>query len=1063
MTTGSTRRPGDRGDERAGGDDAGTCVVAIGAAFEDLPAVGELLRALPADGGLSFVIVPDAFRPAGAPGDPAAWLARLGVPAEMVRDGAQPRAGGVYLAAPGDHPDLRDGTFSTGRRRRHRHETPFSGFCTTLAREQGACAACVSMSGALGDAGLAATTAGGIALVQMSDGPDGGPGQLVHRGELVLPLPEIVATLVRHGRQSRARRDAQAPVPAAREDLDTIAGLLADRLGPRVRAYRRGLLEQRIRRRMRLLGIDRMADYADLLREDPSHVDLLMHDLLIGVTGFLRDPEAWRQLRREVIEPMVHGRRDGEPIRIWVAACATGEEAYSMAMLVLDVLAEKPCPVWIFATDLDADAIETARRGEYAASALAPVDPAWRLRYFDELPGGHWFRARRELRECVTFARHDLLVDPPLAHMDLVSCRNVLMFFERAVQRSLFDAFHIALRPQGVLVLGSAEAVSVRDGRFACLSPKWRLYTKVTVEAAGRSVLAPPRHGVLRPQPDETTARLGEVVQRVLADRFGQGAILVDDRDQVLFVSGPVDGILAFPEGVPTRDLWQLLRPDLAGPLADLLPRARGAAEPVRLEGVPGHFATGEAVGGVAVLPVTVPGQAGMPLLVVFERSPGLPASGVHGGGTARTTSPSRRLRDENRRLQARIAELEVAAEAYRSRGEELESAREEAHAVNEDLTARTVALQARLRDLATENAELRDVVESAGFEALCLDRDLCVRWYTPALREVFPLRSTDAGRPIADIATGPLASGLEAESRDAMAGNVAIQRELATTEGLTYIRRTQPYHAAEETVAGVIVTFVDITVSRRVAEAALRAKQSFADALEARVAERTRQLRVLTAALVETEERERRLLAHELHDGLIQLLSLVSIRLSSLRDDSGGAARDGLDGIATLVDEANRDLRGIAAQLSPTILDELGLVPALHWLCDEMRARYGLSVTLADDGRDKPLARAVAATVFRAVRELLVNVAKHAGVRGAEVALRTQGDRLVVTVRDGGQGFDAFATARPSATGGLGLASVRERIGLMGGTFRVDSRPGEGTRAELTAPLATPAEAAGA
>ncbi|MBI1395942.1 MAG: PAS domain-containing protein [Betaproteobacteria bacterium] len=1053
-------------------DAAGPCIVAVSAAPTQTGELNALFREIPADSGLAFVIVP------GPDESPRAYDSLAGpglTPPVPARSGTRIEAGQTYLLPPGGSFTLRGGLVRPARRARPSGpDASFSEFCAALAADQGERAVCVTLrpDHELTQGARAAIAAGGIVLV-----PRPSPGRGRDRGwsigEVAVPLAEIPRVLVRYARHPyvlRARAQAEE-TPRERDDLDRVLVLIRDRVGLGLEGYRRALLGRRIARRMSLLGLAGASAYRERLERDAAEVDALVRDMLIGVTGFFRDPEAWRKLGADVIEPLVARRGDGDPIRIWVAACATGEEVYTVVMLLLDALdrAGKSCPLRVFATDYDADALEVARAGEYPAESVARIDPGLRQRYLHALPDGAWFRVDPRLREAVTFGTHLVGRDFPYARMDLVTCRNVLIYYGADAQRSMVSDLRYALRPGGTLMLGASESLPRDDRSFRALSRKWRLYRLdgdpdgirgERALGAGRERLRN-RRPVWTPSP----GAVGDVVRRVLSERFAPAAVLVNAQNEVLYYSGATEPFFVQPQGTPTRNLFRMLVDALHAPVAEGLRRARDEGDAVRIATQPDDTADAEV--GISVQPVAVPGEVGPAFLVVFESRPQEPGA----AGDARTTvvpgrgsagpgdmlSTIERLRTANAEIVASHDEIDAVNQELQSLNEELESVREELVSVNGELVRANGRLREELARSGARNDVLQRVIETAGVAAVELDADLNIRsWSCKAgASAVLPVRDADIGRPVQDLLGGPGAAGLVEGARAVLADHVARHRDVVSDDGRCFLRRIAPCDG--ESGTGVMVTFADITPSRRAADAALEAKQSQADLLEARVMDRTRQLRVLAAALAQTEERERRELALNLHDDLVQLLSLAAIRLSGLRDDATGTLREGIEQVAEVIGQANRSARSLASQLSPTVLYEVGLTAAVHWLADEMRRQYGLHVEVHDDGAEPLLSHVAAATVFRAVRELLINVSKHAGVQGADVDVTTRDGLLSISVRDGGRGFDPDGARGEHS---LGLASVRERIALVDGTFRVESSNGNGTHARIVVPARARQEA---
>jgi two-component system, chemotaxis family, CheB/CheR fusion protein len=379
---------------------------------------------------------------------------------------------------------------------------------------------------------------------------------------------------------------------------------------------------------------------------------------------------------------------------------------------------------------------------------------------------------------------------------------------------------------------------------------------------------------------------------------------------------------------------------------------------------------------------------------------------------------------------------------------EELESSKEELQSVNEELNTVNTQLQAKVGELEVANADLRNLLASNEVATICLDRSYRIKWFTPAAHRIFNLLRSDIGRPISDLNLASVDSTLVESARSVLQTSTPRSQELEY-KGIQ-LRRIVPYRAEGTQIAGVVITFTDITEAKRAAQAQLEAKAAANEQLEARVRERTEELGRLARELALAEVRERQSIARDLHDGLGQELHAASIKLDALRNSNESrGSHPALDEIALLLEGVVREMRSLTAQLNPPVLEQLGFIPAIEWLGEEMRRTYQLEVFLDDDSAPKPLDSITASILFRAVRELLINVARHSKVKVAKIAMRCAGDQLSVKVTDQGGGFPV-SEPPASSTAGLGLAALRERIAYIGGAFQIKSTPQRGTTATI-------------
>ncbi len=1045
---------------------------------------------MPPDGGIAFIVVQHLD-----PGHKSLASELLGrctaMPVAQAEEGVRVEPGHVYTNPPDRYVLIRRGTLhlEAPAERRDRR-LPIDRFFNALGEDQHekAVGIILSGSGADGAVGLRSIVReGGLVIVQQPETAqfDGMPKSAINTGlaSAVLPVAQMPKVLVDYARHPYAEGAALFAGPQGSEAaaLDRIMQVLHSGHRFNFAGYKRATVQRRILRRMGLRGIENVAEYAAVLAAEPREADALFKDLLIGVTEFFRDPAAWEALDAEAVVPLVDSKMAGEPVRAWVAGAATGEEAYSLAMLLTERLehAGKKCPLHVFATDTNEQALAVARAGRYPAGIAAQVSAERLRRFFGETADDHHFQARKELRESVVFGAHNLLGDPPYSKMDLVTCRNLLIYLEPEIQKKIVFLLHFALRPGGYLFLGPAETVGKHEDLFEPVSKRWRIFRRIGAtphELIERLASEGADHASAArdapPAPPGATDT-GTRVQRLIVDRFAPAAVLTNHHFEALYFCGPTDRFLAQPKGGPTRDLLSLSREGLRS-------RLRGAIREAEKAGSSVVVTDAEVRRGDAFAPVkltVVPaGPASDPrglLLVVFEDAPeSAPVALDRRVAAARLV---KRLEEELRatkedlnsiieRLQITVEELTSANEdvvtvneELQSANEELESSKEELQSLNEELNTVNQQLQDKVGELENANSDLKNLLESNDIATLCLDSKFRIKWFSPAARMLFDLVPTDVGRSITAFAPKLSDGLLLADARRAIEGRKPVEVEVRSSAQRWYVRRTLPYRTTDRSVDGVVITFTDITEIRRRTVAELEARAALAESLEQKVKARIQALRAGLFKLAISEERERRAIGMEVHDELCQPLAVASIRLAALP----GTPADGqpLRALSELVEKADRAARSLMYRISPPVLFDLGLTPALEWLAEEMKRTYGLTVSVVESGDIVPaqIDETVRSVLFRCVRELLVNVAKHANVRAAEVSISRDGDRLAVSVTDAGAGFDPALVAPTRSKERFGLVSVRERIGFVGGTFAIDANPGDGTVATLVVPMTKP------
>jgi two-component system CheB/CheR fusion protein len=1065
-------------------DKASPCVVGIGASAGGLESLKLFFTAMPSDSGLAFVVIQHL--------DPT----HKSLTAELLSRFTQMRVGEaeegmrvepdhVYTLPPKVFLSIDNGVLHLESPPDPRHSRlPIDHFFNSLGQDQRekAIAVILSGSGSDGSQGIQSIAAnGGIVLAQdpLTAQFDNMILAAISTGLVwqTLPVEDMPTSLIGYAAHPGALGGTN-PL-SGEEALEAVNNIILARHGCNFADYKRSTLARRIQRRMGLHGLMQINDYVELLRRSQEEADALFKDMQIGVTEFFRDPEAWRKLETEAIAPLVESKRNGEAIRAWVAGCATGQEAYSLAMLLLDQLSRigKCCPVQVFGTDTNEDALQAARAGSYPEAIEKQVPPELLARFFLPKDGEGCYLLTHEVRDAVVFGRHNLFSDPPFSRLDIITCRNLLIYLEPPIQQKAIGLFHFVLRPGGYLFLGSAETAGQREDLFKPIVKKWRIYRQIAVGRKEKPTLLPnPEiarlnvqwYGGTRGVPRMSEA--ARLAQQMLLDEFTAPAVLVNQKNEVLYFCGSTEKFLSRPHGVPTQDILVLAREGLRSRLRNALVEAADSGLTVLVDDAKVKH---EGVFHPVMLTVKPVASARLPeqlLLVVFEDRPSPSSTLMAGTGEGEESALVRRLEEELRvteaDLQSTIQRLEISNEELsisneevvsineelQSSNEELETSMEELQSLNEELSTVNHQLQAKVTELEATNNDMKNLLVSSEFATLCLDHELRIKWFTPALAGILNILPIDVGRPIGHLATGNAGQGLFNEAEAVLQSFQPKQKELQVEDRRWFIRRLLPYHSDAGRVEGVIATFTDISESKRMAAMSIEAKKSQSEILEQMVAERTRQLRMVADELELAEDRERRKLAEALHDDLGQVLAIAKIKLTSMNlNERRGNLKIALKEIGDLIGQANESMRSLAFQMSPLVLLDQGLAEAAECLADEMCKKYGLSVAIHDDGEPKPLSEATKNFLFRSLRELLVNAAKHSGVLVAEVSLLREDAIVVVTVSDHGKGFDP---TNDEGKAGFGLSSIRNRIGYTGGKMQIESYPGVGTTITLTAPL---------
>jgi two-component system, chemotaxis family, CheB/CheR fusion protein len=1058
------------------------CIVAVGASAGGFDALVEFLHVLPPNSGLSFIIL-QHLSPSPRSLSAELFSRHTSMRVSAAEDGARLEANCVYTTPADKDIRVKGGRIHLSRPMEGRgHRLPVDQLFRSLGQDQRERAVGIILSGTGSDGSLGLkeiVANGGIVLVQEPETAqfDGMPRSALATGHVshVLPIAKMARILVNYARHAYVRAPSKLPArPRGSNPILKILRLLEIGHGQSFSGYKQAMLLRRIERRMGLLNIEKLDEYAKRLMRDATEVTALRKDLLIGVTEFFRDPPAWKALETEVLHPLIAAKKPGEPIRAWVAGAGTGEEAYTLAILILARLRKlrKRCAVQIFATDANEDSLNYARAGGYPAGIAKQISAGLLKRYFQHIEGDQHYQVTPEVRESVIFGAHDLLADPPYSRLDLVTCRNLLIYIEPVTQERILLLCHFALRRGGYLFLGSAETVGVHENLFKIISRKWHIYLRIGTTpreqidwqvGATKLRLA----SVIREPSTETgrAALFANLARNALFERFAPAAVLIDARFEVLHSIGAVERFL-LPGGSPDKpSLLPRLPKSIRIQLPAAIRRIQRSERPVLLRGST-RSQSGDT--SVEILPVrNAPGESkGLRYLVAFQQTP-LKTT------VAKTRAAHSRLQQELRTtqedLQSAISQLKGSNEELRasheetmsineelqSMNEELESSKEELQSVNEELNTVNTQLQSKVGELEVANSDLRNLLASNEVATFCLDRSLRIKWFTPAAHRLFNLLQSDIGRPVADLSLTALDSTLIEHARRVLQSHGSQSREFEHNGA--YLRRIVPYRAEGTQIAGVVITFTDITEAKRAAQQEIEAKAALNELLEERVRKRTEELERLARDLALAEVRERQTIARDLHDGLGQELNAASIKLDALRGSHETTRlHPALDEIAQLLEGVVREMRSLTAQLNPPVLEQLGLVAAIEWLGEEMRKTYHLEVLLEDDMQPKPLGSVAASILFRAVRELLINVTRHANVKIARVVTSSAAGNLTVNVTDHGVGF-ALSGKDAGSSPGLGLAAMRERITHIGGTFLIKSERNRGTTATIQVPMGLP------
>ncbi|MGA3186763.1 MAG: chemotaxis protein CheB [Bryobacteraceae bacterium] len=835
-------------------------MVGIGASAGGLAALKKFFSRVPPDNDLAFVVVvhlspeheshlADLLQP------------HVQMPVEQVSQTTPLRPNHVYVIPPNANLSAIDTHLRLSKLEEKRRErAPIDYFFRTLASTHDGDAIGIILTGTGSDGTLGVKdikAKGGVIVVQDPNEAeyDGMPQSAIATGlvDLVLPVAEMPEAVLRFtGTEPRIR------VPGDNEDLETTEKNLLQKIFVQLRArterdfsrYKYSSILRRITRRMQLNYIEELPAYVAKLQEQPEEVHALAEDLLITVTSFFRDAEVFENLEKEVIPRLFEAKRPDEALRLWSVGCATGEEAYSLAILCVEAALrwELDPQIQIFASDLHVRSLEKAREGFYPGDIQTDVSEERLRRFFQAENGG--YRIKKEIRDLVVFAPHNLLGDPPFSRIDLISCRNLLIYLQRDVQRDVIELFHYALKPQGTLLLGSAETIESSDlfrteDKKRCIfrkrdvpMPEPRLpvfpatWRRLSFDRIGRS------------EQSSQPGSYGDLHQRMLA-RHTPASFLISADNKLVHLSDRAGRYVIHPGGELTTNVFKLIREELRIELRSALQFVRDKRENYDSKPISVRFDEDSRPVVMHLRPALNNDEDGF-VLVIFEEGTKEPTSAAAGGGDPKADQMDRlleleaELNSSRQRLQALVEEYETSQEEMRASNEEMQSANEELRSTLEELETSKEELQSINEELQTVNQENRHKVEeladlsgdlqnllaATDIATLFLDRNLRIMRFTPRVGTLFNVRVTDRSRPISDLTHRLGYAELQSDAQSVLNTLVPIEREVMDDSGNWYLTRVLPYRSSSDRIEGVVITFVDI--SRRIeAERAVRESEN--------------------------------------------------------------------------------------------------------------------------------------------------------------------------------------------------------------------------------------------
>jgi len=845
-------------------------IVGIGASAGGLEALEEFFASLDSNTGMAFVIITHQHPKHISILDE---LLRKYTRMDMipVTDRTKVRPNCVYLSRAGKNMEIFNGTIHLSDPvEPHGLTLPIDLFFRSLARDQGIRAICIILSGTGTDGTLglrAIKGESGMAMVQDESSAkfSGMPDSALNTGlvDYTLQPSQMPEQLIKYvkGPFLTTSMTTSKPEPLLKDVMQKIFLQLRNRTGHDFSGYKTNTTRRRIERRMNIHHLNDPRDYLKYMQENTQEAELLFKELLIGVTSFFRDPEAFEAIAKSIIPDLLKSKKQDGRLRVWVPGCASGEEVYSLAILFNQFLNNLniDMEIQIFGTDLDSHAIDIARAGLYPVGIAADISKEHLKTYFDR--EGNKYRIRKNIRGMVVFAPQNIIKDPPFTKLDMISCRNLLIYLEPQLQKQIFALFHYALNPCGLLFLGNSESLGSSNHLFKPISPKWKIFSRKRVEPRllkggytdifGTPLMAGLDRGTggrTKPEQQLPTADIQTLVEKYLLKSFAPASVMVDERGEIFYIHGRTGAFLEPVPGKPLHNIIAMAREGLKFELTTILRKASHQEGSVIAKDILIKNNGGGSLVNLSAQRLTEPDQLHGLFLVTFETSeadisiapknkkPVLPRSRKKGTGKEEELRVELQYTKEN--LQSTIEELETTNEELKSTNEELQStneelqssneeietSKEEMQSLNEELQTTNTELQAKIDDYSMANDDMKNLLNSTDIATIFLDNNLNIKRFTLVAQRLINLIASDVGRPIGDIVSKLKYDRLAEDCKEVIRSLAFKEEEVQTKSGHWYLLRILPYRTEENKIDGLVVTFIDID---RLKKAELKLEQS--------------------------------------------------------------------------------------------------------------------------------------------------------------------------------------------------------------------------------------------
>ena len=828
-------------------------IVGIGASAGGLETLNAFFSVMPSDSNMAFVIIQHL-----SPKHKSIMASLMDKHTRMtvreIEDSTKLEPNHVYLNPPGKN-------VSIFNNRLHLLDIvkssainmPVDFFFRSLSEDQGDNAIGIILSGTASDGTMgikAIKGEGGMVMVQQPKTAkyDGMPKSAIETGfvDFILPVEKMPETLIRYVQHPflESLDKIKLADPPVKNQIQKIFALIRSATGHDFSHYKPATIGRRIERRLAIHQITTLDDYIRYLQTNPAEIDVLFKNLIIGVTSFFRDPQAYNLLVQKVIPELLSAREPDTPIRIWVTGCSTGEEPYSLGMILCEAMdkVKKHFDVKIFATDIDETALDTARKGIYPLSIGADVSRERLNRFFTKEQEG--FRIKKQIRDMVIFSLQNLIKDPPFSRLDLVSCRNLMIYMDSFLQKKIIPLFHYTLNPGGIMLLGSSESIGEYTDLFQPLNSKWKIFERKK-GLAGEAIAFPVGINFDGPQRSEfdeknklsITSSVKEMVERAILDEYAPAGVLINDKYEILHFVGKTDRYLVPPEGKPSFNILNMAREDLKPPLTTALHKGSQEKTDTFCKSVRVKHNNAFSIVDIFIKQMTGKELSPGCMLVLFEdKTPAKEPDEKKTGAlkSKKQDTAVQRLEHElqstKEYLQATIEELETSNEELKSTNEELQSVNEELQSTNEELETSKEELQSTNEELATVNSELQNKVDefskanndlnnllaATEIASIFLGTDLCIKRYTPAAAKIISLIQSDIGRPLSDLKTRFPDVDFSGQAGNVLRNLNTVEIEILSKDLIWYAMKVMPYRTTENVIDGVVITLVDINKAKQ-------------------------------------------------------------------------------------------------------------------------------------------------------------------------------------------------------------------------------------------------------